>query len=605
MRKSILLLGAPLLLTAFGANAADAEPKVVNDCLVSVTSPNGMMGVSDDDMGTIIIIDYKGDMAYIYPPEMEAMPDGSYLVTKSYSKGMGNCISDNGIVLANTTEAYNDGSYWDNGTWKSVARPANASGLLQLNGITADGSRICGISGVGSTDADAATMATPVLWKRGADGAYNDYVMLPVPEVDFTGRAPQMITAVSISADGKTIAGQVWDYYGARAEPIVYLEDAEGNWSYKLVDLDFYDHDWPELPGEPPVVPEPFDFMTESEIAAYNAAVDAYNNAMAEPEPTPQEFMTSDEWKAYQEAYNAWNPEDNPFPPSPTDFMTPDEVEDYNLAVQEYWASRPEYPMPEGFMSPSEYQAYADAVEAYNTEFFAWWEKQNTFMEEYFDFINVLPAFDNNNVFLSPDGRYYATTSIVDYVATPYRFDLQKNDYELYNEDVLLSYVNNDGVLMGGYPMMEYSRTAKILDGTDGNFIDAYTYINDRNASLGKWISQNCPTIGTPSGAQDLGVIWGWTYFDRYYTNILPVAKSSGIGAIGGVAPFSFKAERGGAIVFTGEARNIVVFDTKGVKVFSAENPAARVETGLSAGTYIVKTTSTDGQMIVGKLLIP
>ncbi|MDO4335233.1 MAG: T9SS type A sorting domain-containing protein [Bacteroidales bacterium] len=608
MRKSLLLVSAASIL-ALNAASLNLEPTQIDECLVMRTSPDGFMGLSDDELGTVIIVDYKtGEMHYL-EPEIEEFPDGTLRFTKVYSRGMGNCLSNTGIALVSTTDGRTDGSYWDNGEIKTVSRPGGPTDLLMLNGVNADGTRICGSAGAGmSMTDDISCMAYPVVWTRGADGEFTEFTMLPVPEYDFTGRMPQMITAISISDDGKTIGGQVWDYFGMVAEPIVYTQDENGEWSYRMVEPIFYGHAWPENPGEPPTEPEPTEFMSEAGLKAYNDALDAYNNGTASlPQPDPQQFLSIEGYMAYVKALDQWDPAETPFPPSATEFMTEEELQAYNEAVEYYWEHYNDYPVAENYMTKEEYDKYAAAVNAYNEAFKQYFLKFEEFQIEYNNFIAELPQFDKNNVFVSGNGRYYATTSVLhNSEATPYRYDLEKTgEPDRYDEDIYLTYVNSEGIMMGGAPLFAFSRTAKILDAESNSFISVSDYIKGKSIELHTWVMDNTPSIGTPSGAQDLSIIWGWTNDDAYVTNILPVAEyGNGISRPAAGEAFGMKAEDDGTLNFTGMPATVMISDINGAIVFNAENPGLTVSPRLSAGLYIVKATGENGSVIIRKILV-
>lgn len=608
MRKS-LLLGSAASIIALNAAAQTPKPTQIEECLVMTTSPDGFMGLSDDELGTVIIVDYKTDQMHYLEPETEEFPDGTIRFTKVYSRGMGNCLSNTGIALISTTDARSDGSYWDNGEIKKVSRPEGSENFLMLNGITADGTRICGSAGAGMTTSDeVACMAYPVVWTRGADGEFSEFTMLPVPKYDFTGRVPQMVTAISISDDGKTIGGQVWDYFGMIAEPIVYTQDDKGEWSYRMIEPIFYGHEWPENPGEPPTEPDPTDFMSEAGLKAYNDAINAYNNGTASlPMPDPQQFLSIDEYIAYLEAMDGWDPAETPFPPSATDFMTEEELEAYNKAVEYYWEHYNDYPVAENYMTKAEYDEYAAAVNAYNEAYKQYFLKFEKFQAEYSKFISELPQFDKNNVFVSGNGRYFATTSVLhNSEATPYRYDLEKTgDPDRYDEDIYITYVNSEGIMMGGAPLFAFTRTAKILDAESNSFISVSDYIKGKSIELHTWVMDNAPSIGTPSGAQDLSIIWGWTNDGMYATNILPVsANGSGISSPASEGAFSMRTEDDGTLYFTGTPSSVIISDINGANVFNAENPGLSVSPRLSGGLYIVKATGKNGSVIIRKILV-
>lgn len=313
MKKSLLLIGA---LAACGVASAQT---VLNDFSVQRISPDGKVLVSE--IYGNLAIQYLNDDAKRTPGQQfffEASMEG----TTSYSCGLGNAIGHNGtdyVVLASTD--YNlDAAYFSGGEWHQLNVGENNTNLCMANGITPDAKRICG--GIGLTGfgvIDDAQMLAPAYWDMNQDGTYGEYHLLPYPAKDFTGRTPQYVTAVSISADGRTIWGQVVDYSGMIMDPIVYTQDADGNWTYTLPVHHLLNPDnvqLPEWPGEfTKEQPVATDYMTEAKAAEYAVAMQAY----------------------YDSGY------DQSLYPNAADYMTADQITAYNAAVDEYNAAATEY----------------------------------------------------------------------------------------------------------------------------------------------------------------------------------------------------------------------------------------------------------------------
>ena len=222
--KKILLLSAVAALGTAGANAL--EPQVFENVTINMLSPDGNMGVSSM-YGTVTIFDFANNKTYEYGSgEGGVFSDGFGDDTSSitYNVGNGNCISSTGIVVGGLGDDV--AAYWENGEWKMLPT-GDVTGVYSAHGVSADGGVICGIVPSRTT---GETTTLPAVWTRKADGTYNDYVILPHPEKDFTGRDPQYITAVAISADGKTVAGQVLDYRGGMPQPIIYRLNDKNEW---------------------------------------------------------------------------------------------------------------------------------------------------------------------------------------------------------------------------------------------------------------------------------------------------------------------------------------------------------------------------------------
>ena len=297
MKKFLLLaLGA----AGIGASAA-VTPVELEDLSWTHISPDGATIVSEV-YGSMSIYDTKAKTSV----DFFADYDGNY-----YSSGLGNSISNTGIVLGNTTESTHLPEYWDGIKWLSLSFPSkNEHSINMSNGITPDGARICGSIGDAAFTLEAKTMLLPAYWDRKADGTYGEPVALPHPDLDWSGRVPQYITALAISDDGKTIIGQITDYQGFIHDPIVYTQESDGSWSYTLPLHHLINPDnveIPEWPGEGPESPDKADYMTAEELEAYNTAYQAWQaGGYVGDAPEVTDYMTEDEkaaWEAAQAAY--------------------------------------------------------------------------------------------------------------------------------------------------------------------------------------------------------------------------------------------------------------------------------------------------------------
>ncbi|MDE5554691.1 MAG: hypothetical protein K2J10_05855, partial [Muribaculaceae bacterium] len=221
MKKSLLFCLA--VATCVSPMMAETKtPTIYPNASFQHISANGRFIVSEL-YGTVTIYDLFEDTSEIFDP-------GEYFENE-YSLGLGNCITADGSVILGGTNSL-DAAYLENGEWVQLNVPdSNKTNLC--NGITADGSRICGSVGLNNMTTDDVIMQVPAYWNRNANGdGYGECHVLPYPTKDFFGGKPQYVTAVSISNDGKTIVGQVQFSSGFMAAPIVYKEDADGNWSY-------------------------------------------------------------------------------------------------------------------------------------------------------------------------------------------------------------------------------------------------------------------------------------------------------------------------------------------------------------------------------------
>ena len=208
MKKTLLSLACVLL---GGTMAYAQETAEVGHVYQGVTynncSPNGKWLVANQET-SVYIYDVATGTNYDFADET---------YTKVYFAGYGHSVTDNGMVCGMAQEsAESNAAYFKDGAWVALPQlSGKLTGFNSANACTPDGSVICG--SLGSEGADMSTsdrlMLYPVVWTLNADRVYVCQE-LPHPTKDFTGRAPQYVTAMDISADGNTIVGQMVDYSG-------------------------------------------------------------------------------------------------------------------------------------------------------------------------------------------------------------------------------------------------------------------------------------------------------------------------------------------------------------------------------------------------------
>ena len=564
--KKVLLLSAVAAMSAAAVNAI--EPQVLDDVMITKLSPDGNLAVSDMN-GVVTIFDFANDKTYEY-----GMDEETYV---SYTTGLGNAISSTGIIVGGKGDE--NPAYWENGEWKMLP-VSEVSGVYGPNGITPDGGVICGI--VPSTSTGATTIL-PAIWTRNDDGSYSDYKILPHPSKDFSGRDPQYITAVCISNDGKTIAGQIQDYSGMLPQPIVYRMNDKNEWEYELIHpemINVGNVEFPEWSPEP-YRPEPEDFMTPENLAAYEEAYQTY-------------------------IQNGYNPDLMPYP---SEYMTPEEI-----------------------------AAFEEAAAIYNE----WLEKDNAIG----DIVWSLPdegaaMFVYNNVALSGNGKYYGTTVqfIIDgeYKYMPIIFDLETGDFTKHSadKDISITFVADNGNALAGTvmdylsisPMQAYA--LKSGEDTFVPLIDFLAYspvtvdwmkknMSHDGVATGEYdeegsliLEDNYMITGMPTANADMSVIATWTTSDLWdidnwekpfaYSYLLtPGLNPTGIALPVDGANLAI-AIVDGAIMLNGDAASVAVYDLNGRLVMNVANPGAKVETTLASGFYIVKAVAANGEAVTVK----
>lgn len=497
------------------------------------------------------------------------------------SAGSGNFLSNTGVVAMDITDI-GPAAVWDNG--EVVELPISLEHRSShANGITPDATRICGSIGLVDFSLDDVIMQTPVLWTRGEDGNWNDCIQLPYPTVDFTGRVPQYIFATAISDNGKTIAGQVRDYSGYIQQPIVWQENEDGEWSYYLPNPELINPngiEFPEWPGDSPDWVEAKDFMSPEQAEAYEAALLEY--------------------------YTNWE-----IQPNPLDYMTEEQQAEYEAACE----------------------AYEENYEKWEIAYFE-------FTELLSEVQDTAVLFPMNNVYLSGNGRYYASSNYyTDYLrgvmeVYPVVLDLETGEAYLKKTNVplLSSYINDNGTIIASelLEMMSMVRNAWICPSLEDEFITLSDYVEPKYPSVYTWMEENMrhdmesydpetydPVIlpdvwqtGTTHSDANLSVLvssaqntWDWESDSYFFSYIVPLDGTSAA-FDKTINAFGVKAAKNGKVRINGAAAHLEVYDMNGRMVYSIDNPSGEVATGLRSGLYIIKAIGKDGNVITTKASI-
>lgn len=404
---------------------ADAlpAPNIIEDAYITAMSPNGEYAASETNSG-VRIFNLSNGNEYTYwsdPLDYFATP---------YGLGLGKCISNNGIILGGTSISV---EYWKDGEWHDLYVPEYATSSNLANAITTDGSRICGSIGVGSLSyVDDVLMQAPCIWNATEDG-FGMPVMLPHPEKDFTGRVPMYVTAIDISEDGKTIIGQVMSANGMLAYPVLYKENADGEWSYEVPHEDLLKPEgtvFPKYPGDGPEAPQLSDYMTAEEYQAYNAALEAYWDEKIDVEPIATDYMSAEKKAEYEAALAAFNKEN----------------------------------------------------EEWSVKFYEWWDI-------WYECMAYCPLYQFNSVRISSDGKYYGctiqkeitTSSGIVKESNVWVFDVNGEGITKYdqNKDMNLTYLANNGVALAATSV-----------GTNNH---SFVLCNGECEGMYQWMSKICP----------------------------------------------------------------------------------------------------------------
>ena len=509
MKKTLLALSGLIVPMAMIAQNG-IEPIDASGLYLIKISPNGQY-----------IGNMSGD-AGIYSLETRELT--------SYSEaalGLGNTIANNGVAVGEVNDSpviMKDGE---------MVRPANYLDywFCDFNAINSDASKVVGLI----NNSKGAVMYVPFIADMDASGNLSDPTILPYPDVDLFGAAPQFVTAVWVSDDGKTVAGQVCDNIGYYVYPIIYQQDEAGEWSYYLPSEPLFNPDKIEIPANP------------------------WSTEPAWPDPT--QFMSGALKQAYEEAYEAY-------------------INGTGAA-----------PEPEQYMTDSEYDAYAEAVETYNDWFYSQQANINAFFAAYNKVIATSPTFSLNDMALQASGELMCQHGGVInddnqmegklFCFTP--ADKGIKIMEGPDPVAVPRQILPDGTLVVSRPLMAGPNTWFLMPGSE-EFITVQEYLEPNYPELAEYIDQRYPGgNGLVSVSDDFSVISGGVFvtelaeYDEdadlpyyYYSYILAGLQPAGVESI--VAENTDGLYR--------------VYNLKGVKVLETKDGSQL--NSLAKGIYIV-----------------
>ncbi len=465
MRKSLLTAAlAAMAMTSANAQVYDNIQDYEFDCI----SDNGQfISASNINASVTIINRYTGQQYDFSDPTMATI----------YS-----CwgISNNGIAVGNNGYC---ACYWKDGKEIELPQPAEGDAAHNAMGnafsVSANGKYIIGGVSTGTGFSADNLMMEPVIWTLQADGTYT-YEVLPYDKTDFSGRAPQYISAQCITEDGKFVVVQVRDYSGNVVYPIFYTKQDDGTWTRKTFGAGlFWDEEkiaaLPEMPVDPSKeIPNPVTYFTKQDSIDYNKAVDEYSAAL-------------------------------------------DQCQQGILD----WSELPEYPQYWMFISEKRDQWVADST--------AYMAKANKYTNDIIDYLEKFQAalynksIAMNQWSMSTNGKYVATAmedKNLSYTYPAY-FDLTGEEPQLKLiesiTDGLASSVSNNGTLIANAPALEYTRNASVINITeeDAQPVPFYDYIAARDAKAGEFLKTNYSfNVPVSNGSGD-GGDWGDGGFDE------------------------------------------------------------------------------------------
>lgn len=578
--KKALLLGAAVLVAAQYTNA-ELTPTKMEDAQFTCISPDGKMAGSDL-MGHITLVNPQtGEILYSYPETQDDMTQ------YTLSNGNGQGISNTGVVLC--TRYDGDVCWWKAGEFHSLVPLVTDDAVSNgVNGITPDGLTICGYCGLKpmSTDDILTPMSVPVIYKLKSDGTYTEAIQLPYPERDFTGRVPQYVIATNISADGRVIAGQVLDSSGAMPQPIVWKLKDNDTWEYETLGIDLLNPDhvvFPQFPDIEPRRPQAENFMSPDGLAEYNEAYQSWAASGYTGEgPEYTDYMTEDELAAYNAAMAKYNEEMAVYQPLADAFnevwfsflesgkstffvfnstsLSPDgklllQMEQKEIPGDDPWSSETKFGTSVFNLENGKYKSYGTDR-------------------------NIMPSqiLADGTVLGSVQDGMIGTRRATIYKPADWNSDAAP-EFSWLDEYVKTI---NPGI----YDWMKANMCGDVI-GMDPETWEEIT-IED------VWYT------GFPLATPDMNTIvstqentFDWNTEAMAFGFCLPLHETSGIHDVAGEGNMTVRAQRGGLLELQG-VRDVKVYDAQGRLVYSAAGVNGSVETGLK-GVCIVRATGTDG----------
>lgn len=555
-----VLIGAIALLSVAGAFAQGVSPEIVPDFYLLKMSDNGKYLISE--AVSELMEEYNRNNA-------------SYTPFQSCSRGLGNSMTDNGIIVGSMI---NDVPFIIRNEVMTIPAGLDDYAFCNFHGITADATRICGqVNNIksGGSDDDNNMMYLPMYVDVNEKGEVSAPVILPTPIRDFVNLTPQYCTAVWISDDGHTILGQVIDNSGMMPYPIVYTEDSEGKWSYSLPAAHLLNPDNITLPAFPtePVQPEPEDYMESDMLTKYLADVKAWE--MSQYDPTLY--------------------------PNPVDYMTPEKKLEYLKARQ-----------------------------AYETEAMAYNRKLDSFFSARTRIFNSSAHFFQNAMAMSADGSTAAVSSFEstgNEQNSPKRFNMIVFDLKAGtsrtvtsgSRDFVPHNILADGTIAGSSTASGdlVSRGYLLKPGAD-TFTPIEDYLGEINPEYRKWMVDNL-TFNAPVGTDDNGMttyediivsgniyvsrdltcvaggVMAYVFPDRndlYFTYVFDNLTTA-IGEIGADSSESvIKSWSNGVIEFSAPVTGLSIVDMTGRTLVMQDSVDGSINTGLNNGVYVVSYTT-------------
>lgn len=296
--------------------------------------------------------------------------------------------------------------------------------------------------------------------------------------------------------------------------------------------------------------------------------------------------------------------------------------------------------MASDFMTPEEIAAYEAELAIFNEEYGKYNEKLMAFFEAYEKVVSSSLTFVLNDLYMSPDGRYLASTREVviinpetlmpETIYYPVVVDLETGEYTQYDEkNLLVTGLGSDGTVIGATNELGEPRQARFIK--DGKALSLVEYLQSVSPANAEWAVANMthsveqyfpdpdtgeyyPEVvrmtitGTPIATPDLKTIVTsveniWANYDSYfYGYVFDMTATSGVETVVGTDA-RIALDNAGNLVLSGDVNDVKVYSLNGACLVSVANPGNLVECGLQKGIYVVSAVLADGSELKVKLV--
>lgn len=447
-------------------------------------------------------------------------------------------------------------------------------------GASADGSFLAG--NVWITKANVGRYTQPVVWYRNESGGYDAYEELPFNKIGFDNSHVQGTWILGVSSDGLKLYGRLVDRSGTVYQPVLWERSSTDSheWTYKELCSDYCfnkDVPAPEFPQYEPSEPDVTQYYNEEELAAYNKALDLYNDSVAKASWT----IPKDE----RGPYPTYNPEQHK-----TDFFdtsTADGVDRCNKYSEAY----------NGFLEDA--VAYNDSIELY--------------YERYDEYVIYDKRFYILNMSLSNNGKYMVTTTVSNMVM----INPETEEITILEgaDGLFPSGVLDDGTVFIGQKaaMPPLDRIPYVYK--DGVMMDFGDWLRKHSEKAYNDLLEACPdghfgvvNTNNPEGLTFCGFNQTLEYGNVGWIMNLGAYDDFGTGIADNKISeddinISLNSESGSIEIAGTDKADVRIYSVNGSCVYSAAGVSGRVSVpSLSHGTYIVEVKS--GSSVVRKKMM-